>query len=331
MDDQLALSLYQKLYDEDSGRFYFFDRRTGISSFYKPAGVSATLPSSSDYHYYDNTAIDYSEEWEGEGVTNDDERKLEFEEEPEPEPHDDALDSPYDQTGILAKNMPIQSFEPELTAFDSRITRRSTAFHNNPESLHRDSIYPWVRQTNLSSVLPVSVVPTRRANSGPGLSYLDSASLLNGPYCQRIGVGKQIVRSIHRLPDQATSQDRCIFAAERGDRLFVSARDIMYKEGAWGIGDEVNFFDERELKSSTLEPMMLLRAAVEDGPKAVVGVMEKHSENPQVQVFGLMNLAKLTYTEKADGSANEGGVAAMGLTIRVMKQFVSNGKPMNDL
>lgn len=335
MDNQLAHALYQKLYDEDSGRFYFEDFSTGATSYFKPPGVSATLPSASDYYYDDEgtaglegevvaelsggvKGIGWQDEW--------DEEVKKQSADTEVNGNNDLSFEEASPDDINAKN-----YEPELTAFDARITG---SFHRdnaeNSISNHRDSMYPWVsQQTRLSSVVLPSM-PTRQAiPSCSGLSYLDSATLLGGPYCRRLGVGKQVLRSIHRLPDQATQQDLVTFAAERGDRLFVTARDILYKEGAWSIGDEIAYFDDRQLKSTSLEPMMLLRAAVEDGPQAVVGVMESHNENPQVQVFGLMNLAKLTYT-KADGRASEGGVAALGLTIRVMKKFVSKVKSMND-
>ena len=43
-------------------------------------------------------------------------------------------------------------------------------------------------------------------------------------------------------------------------------------------------FDGAVLKESTLEPMMLCRAAYEDGPEALVDVLSAFRHRPDVQV-----------------------------------------------
>jgi len=140
-----------------------------------------------------------------------------------------------------------------------------------------------------------------------------------GPYVKRSGVGKHMVRAVHRLPDQASLKDRVRLASQRGDHLFVAARDVNYEE--WQLGETVTALDGFVFKESTLEPVLLLRAAYEDGPVAVVETMGKFPENPEVQAFGLAQLVKVDYHETAAGHSNPGGLVALDAVLKVMKAY----------
>ena len=128
---------------------------------------------------------------------------------------------------------------------------------------------------------------------------MDTGEILKGPYCRRFGVGRQIERSIHRLPPQSTIKDRVALGLARNEAIFLDASDISL---SWLLGEPVNFFDGVTNKSSTLEAMMLTRAALEQGPLSVVSVMERYHERADVQCFGLINLTKIDYIEDIMGS-----------------------------
>jgi hypothetical protein len=124
-----------------------------------------------------------------------------------------------------------------------------------------------------------------------------------------------MVRGINRLPQQATPADRVDQAAARGDRMFVTTADVNYE--SWQLGDSMTYLDGKVAKATTLEPMTLCNAAYEDGPEAVVEMMSKFLDREDVQMFGLMNLAKYDFEENNYGEANEGGILAMQTALQV--------------
>mmetsp|Transcript_14129 Transcript_14129/g.16827 ORF Transcript_14129/g.16827 Transcript_14129/m.16827 type:complete len:464 (+) Transcript_14129:1228-2619(+) len=156
----------------------------------------------------------------------------------------------------------------------------------------------------------------------PPLQFLDQGSLHHGPYIRRRGVGKQMVRAIHRLPNQSYPEDKVNLAAFRGDRLFINAGDVNYED--WQLGDSLTYFDGKVCKGTSLEPMTLCRAAYEDGPEALVEMMSKFLDREDVQLFGLINLAKYEYKETGHGEANVGGLETLRTCLQVMKAYPDN-------
>lgn len=62
------------------------------------------------------------------------------------------------------------------------------------------------------------------------------------------------------------------------------------------LGEKVTAMDGNLAVDSTLEPMVLLRAAYEDGAEAVVETMGRFPDNPEVQVCGLIVVGFLLET-----------------------------------
>jgi len=137
-------------------------------------------------------------------------------------------------------------------------------------------------------------IATRRPRPPPRAPFLDAGSVHDGPYVRRSGVGKHMTRAVHRLPPQASVADRVRLAQQRGDRFFAEPGDVNYED--WALGEQVSSFDGLEVRTTTLEPMTLCRAAFEDGAEALVDVMGAFRHRGDVQAFGLLNLQKYVRT-----------------------------------
>ena len=206
-----------------------------------------------------------------------------------------------------------------ITRFDDSLTK-GDAFE--PAFRTRVLPFPWParkKSSSMSAVLPFAPSRYLAGVITSTAGFLDTGEILKGPYCRRFGVGRQIERSIHRLPPQSTIKDRVALGLARNEAIFLDASDISL---SWLLGEPVNFFDGVTNKSSTLEAMMLTRAALEQGPLSVVSVMERYHERADVQCFGLINLTKIDYIETSTGAANSAGRAVLGITMRVLRAYL---------
>jgi hypothetical protein len=69
------------------------------------------------------------------------------------------------------------------------------------------------------------------------LPNVAQASVLNGPYVRRSGVGRHMTRAVHRLPAHASAASLVALAHGRGDRVFLGPADVNYEE--WALGEKV--------------------------------------------------------------------------------------------
>ena len=167
----------------------------------------------------------------------------------------------------------------------------------------------------------------RRTQPAPSFQFLDQGNVHEGPYCRRAGVGKKMIKSINRLPLQTSRRERVAYSKTRAgdskkDRVFELAEDVNYTD--WEIGQQITLFDGEVERESNLEAMLLGRGAYEDGGEAVARMMATYKDRADVQMFGLINLAKYDYNETAEGFADPDGVAAMHWTLAVMPMYMDN-------
>jgi hypothetical protein len=359
MTEADAMSLYEKHYDHNTGFFFFVDRTTGETLWNKPPGVPANLPCASSLLVggYSDSRDNRADVYDGYGDTIEQGQSQEF---PAVTDVQDKAALKISQSSSDTSQPP-EVYLPDIRGRGGRFDSESGSFKKHHG---RIVPYPWQQtidyrkdengtQELMTAQKPLSgtfnftypyplvsrqligargtkTVPWksfRRTQPAPQFKFLDAGNVLEGPYCRRSGTGKQMVKAINRLPVYTSSRDRVAFSKTRGgdlkeDRLFEYPEDINYDD--WELGHNITLLDGKVERESNFEAMILGRGGFEGGGAELARTMARYQNRPDVQMFGLINLAKYDYHETEEGYANPDGVAAMNWTLTVMPMYLEN-------
>jgi len=123
---------------------------------------------------------------------------------------------------------------------------------------------------------------------------------LIGPYCKRTrGVpGRRVRKALgnKKLKSAGAVVDRF------GRTGFAHPKDMSIDVTLYG--EDIPALDGLVVKDATVEPYMLMRAAHEKGPQAVLDLMKKHKQNRHIIMFGCLSFCKYEIKETEDGVAS---------------------------
>ena len=140
---------------------------------------------------------------------------------------------------------------------------------------------------------------------------------LRGPYCCRLGKGKQARFAIHSAVGGAQNNEALkqpISSVDETLPLFLTNHDIDTVH--WKPGDVVQCYDGLEVKRVKVDPYVLARGACARGPMDIVKVMQRHGKRLDVVYFCLMAIAKTEFSEADDGRCTREAKACILQTLK---------------
>ena len=144
---------------------------------------------------------------------------------------------------------------------------------------------------------------------------------LVGPYCKRLRYvpGRTVTKALgfKSLKDSKTVVD------EHGVVAFKHPREAPDKPELYG--PQLPALDGLNIKRVDAEPYLLVRSAHERGADAIMDVMDLHSTNRHVILFGFQSVAKMDLAETEDGSAQEASVRAFKLALTALDEWIPQG------
>lgn len=146
----------------------------------------------------------------------------------------------------------------------------------------------------------------------------DHRSILTGPYCKRTGKGKHAAFAINKLPKRSETL-RGKSSVDRSLPLFLDNTEVDPHD--WRLGDTVQCFDGIVLKKVMVEPYMLARGAVAQGPTEVVRLMQRNAKRPQVLYFCLAAVAKFELRETEMGLCSKEATACILQTLKTLTKY----------